>query len=153
MNEGVDYEWVDKPSFSGQDRAVVRLLGMDTTDNYRWGANMVPKYDRYDIRYAAVVDPENFNTNNTYALVEAAKAYEPYYVSNNLPLVVWCDDPDLLTQVTEMRTMFNEYIANQATAFILGTNNLEGDWDNYVSELESMGLAQYLELLKQYYIK
>ncbi len=41
----------------------------------------------------------------------------------------------------------NEWLAN----FVTGVNNVDADWDSYLSVLESQGLSQYLELLQKAY--
>ncbi|GHU73579.1 ABC transporter substrate-binding protein [Clostridia bacterium] len=154
MDEGVDYELVDTESFAGTTPSVLRLQGMGdggTVVNYRWGANYMPKYDRYDIRYAAVKDEANFNTNNTFVLTEAAKLYEPYYVSHNIPQIVWNSDVDLATEIAEMRTMLNAYILSSATEFVMGVRDIDAEWDAYLAQLDAMGLPEYLKLLERFY--
>jgi len=156
MVEGTDYEWVDSPSFAGDEKSVKRLQGMGDSNvavNYRWGAGWMPKYDRYEIRYAATLDPTNFNTNNTYVLVEAAKPYEPYYVYHNIPQVVWSTDSELAAEVAEMQIMINDYIKAAATEFVTGVRDIEKDWEGYLQELDGMGLERYIALLERYYIK
>ena len=155
MVEGTDYVYDnDTESFAGTTPSVVRLQGMGDGGaivNYRWGANHAPKHDSYNIRYAASKDETQYNTNNTYVLVEAAKPYEPYYVNHNIPPVNWCSDTDLVTEVAEMRTLIGDFISTASTEFILGVRDIDADWDGYVAELDNMGLEHYIEILTEYY--
>lgn len=155
MVEGQDFVYDnDTESYAGTLPSVQRVQAMGeggAAVNYRWGPNVVPKHDSFGVRYAASKDEAQYNTNNTYVLVEAAKPYEPYYVMHNIPPIVWCSDTDVVAEVAEMNTLFRDYIKAADTEFILGRRDLDADWDAYVAELENMGLAHYIEVLNAYY--
>lgn len=150
MNEGEDYEWVDTPSISGEDSSV-RVLKDSYTENFRLGENALPKLDSQRIRYAVSMDESTFNTNNTYVLYRAGKMYEPYYVPQNVPTITWSDDADLQNDVDEYMNMINDTVRTAYTEFILGIRDIDTDWEDYMLELENVGLEHYLEILKQYY--
>lgn len=150
VKEGEDYEWVDIPSISGEERSV-RVLKNSYTDNFRLGENTVPKLDRQSIRYAVSLDESTFNTNNTYVLYRAGKMYEPYYVPQNVPTIVWSNDMDLQNEVNEYMSVVGDTVRTAYTEFILGIRDIDTEWEDYLGELESVGLEHYLELLSQYY--
>jgi len=142
MVEGVDYEMVDIPAFNGSEKSL-KPLGdrLSPTSNYLFGDNIVPIFDTVATRYITSDDPDNRNIDNTYILVSAAEVYEPYYVYDKAPLVNWSSDNDWLL----MKAEINDYAMSCSTKFIVGEMDLEADWDEYLSTLDSMGLAEYIE--------
>ena len=149
MKKGVNYEMVDEPAFSGADQSV-KVLQNSYSDNFRFGENMVPKVDSEKIRYAVTDDESTYNTNNTFILMQAARMYESYYQSLNIPSIVW-SDKETISKMTEDSGLFNDYIKRANTEFILGTRSLDKDWDAYLKELKDMGLKDYLTVLRKYY--
>lgn len=79
--------------------------------------------------------------------------YEPYYVNHNTPNFVWCMDEDLQQAVNDCSTLINEYIQTMNTQFIMGKLDVNDDtvWQNYLNELDNMGLQEYIELLYAYF--
>lgn len=152
MEEGVDYEWVDLPSFLGDDKSV--MASEDSySGNFRFGENSIPKMDRPEIRYAATDDPSSYNTNNTYVLYRAGTMYEPYYVPSNVPQVIWNADEALSSELNEVQMLISDEVRIAYTEFILGIRDLDSDWDAYLATLETLGLSHYIDLLGQLYSK
>lgn len=150
--EGEDYEINDTPAISGADTSYT-ILKNAYSDNVTFGPNVVPSLDRQEVRYGVAADEASYNANNTYVLHRAGKMYEPYYVPSNIPTIVWCDDVDLESSVSEYASIINDIVKNAYTEFILGIRDIDADWDAYLSDLESGGLEYYLEILSQYYSK
>ena len=152
MVEGEDYEYRDVPAINGAEPSVAALKD-SYTSNFRFGENVTPKLDRESIRYAASLDETVFNTNNSYVLYVAGKAYQPYWVDTNIPLVTWSADTDLINSMNEYATLINDTVRMAYTEFILGLRDInnDSDWQAYLDELDAVGLDAYLELLTQYY--
>ncbi len=148
--EGITYEWVDKPAYSGAPRSI--KVTADLTKAI-WNSGTFPRYDKEEIRYATTMDETQKNVENTYILVSAAKIYEPYYVWHNIPPIIWSNDTDLAADIADYRTLFNDYIASTSTAFILGELDInnDADWREYVKTLDDMGLQDYLDCLARLY--
>lgn len=146
----ITYDASDIPAFTGTTPSIA-MRQFDTIQI--WNSGTVPRYDKSDIRYSTAEDTSKRNIDNTYALFSAAKIYEPYYVPHNIPDVVWCNDQDLITKRTDYTTIFNEYIGNSNTAFVVGTMDInnDADWQKYVDKLNSMELDDYLQVLETYY--
>lgn len=53
--------------------------------------------------------------------------------------------------VGEIETALRSYVDESLARFILGDMDVENDWDNYLSSLDSMGLKRYLETAQQAY--
>ena len=50
--------------------------------------------------------------------------------------------------VTEYRSTINDYVAEMVAQFVTGTTDIDAGWDAYLSELEKMGLSQYLSAVQ-----
>ncbi len=149
--EGVDWHWEDAEAFNGDSKAVVRdVLDVDCL----WNSGTHPRYDRAAIRYGTTMNPEMFNSDNTYILYSSAAKYEPYYVWHNIPDVVWCADEDLIQERSDFQTDFNDYINTMNTKFVMGEIDINDDaaWEDYKAELDAMGLADYIDVVAQYYL-
>lgn len=148
--EGENWEWVDEPSYFGGEKSVKRI----TTDlETLWNSGTFPRYDRASVRYATTKNPETYTTDNTYVLVSAAQAYEPYYVWHNIPDIVWCADEDVVLERADFQTLFNDYILAMDTQFVMGELDINDDdaWADYVAELDAMGLEDYMAVVATYY--
>lgn len=148
--EGQNYEWVDQPSFYGDSRSIRRI----TTDiETLWNSGSFPRADRAEVRYATTMDESMVNIDNTYILVHAAQVYEPYYVNHNIPDVVWCSDDDVKLAVSNYSASINDFIKTMDTQFIMGVLDIHDDdaWNNYLNELNNMGLEDYIANLYVYY--
>lgn len=148
--ENKNWEWVDSKSFYGDDKSIARL---STDIEALWNSGSFPRADKASVRYATTMDPEKVYTDNTYALVHAAQAYEPYYVNHHIPDVVWCSDDDVKTKVANYSTIINDYVKATDTQFIMGQLDINSDeaWNAYLKGLEDRGLQDYIENLAVYY--
>lgn len=53
--------------------------------------------------------------------------------------------------ITETQSTLDSYIEEYIGAVMMGTKNLEGDWDAFQNELEKMGLSDYLAAVQSAY--
>lgn len=148
--EGETYEWVDEPSFYGDERSIKRLV---SETEVLWNPGSFPRYDRAEIRYATTMNEDSILIDNTYVLVHAAQTYEPYYVNHHIPDIVWCEDEDVTLAVSEYATLINDYIKTMDTQFVMGALDINDDaaWQAYLDELNAMGLEDYIAQLETYY--
>ena len=104
------------------------------------------------MRYATADDESQYEVSTTKNHVKAAEANEPYYVNHNVPSLVWADD-ELSAEVSEYASMIKEFVGIASTEFIMGRRDInnDSDWQDYVNELNAMGLEDYIELLYSYY--
>lgn len=142
--EGSEYEWVDTPAISGAVPARLRTAGdkWSTVQNDIYDLGMVPHYRTSAILYSRAP------TDHVPYLYAAAQAYEPYYVITGFPAFMWATDVDMITEMNELATLINTFVAQNYTQFILGVENINDDnaWQAYVKALDDMGLGRYLEL-------
>nr|WP_289767598.1 hypothetical protein [uncultured Acetatifactor sp.] len=150
--EGITYEMVDEQNLYGTNGAV-KLTVDRLIPEYLWNSGCFPRYDKEEIRYAAVLDESTKETDNTLTLLKAAQTYEPYYVNHHIPDIVWCEDEQVVQAVTDYSTAINDYIKATDTEFVMGRKNINDDseWQAYLDQLDSMGLQDYIEMLYTYY--
>ena len=48
-------------------------------------------------------------------------------------------------RINDIQTSIQTYVDESITRFALGDLDIESDWESYLSELDAMGLAEYLE--------
>ena len=65
---------------------------------------------------------------------------------------VW-PDPAKATQVATQQTNIDNYVTQNALAFITGSKNIDTDWDSYVKGFDGLGLKDYLSTLQAAYDK
>lgn len=149
--EGVTYEMVDSENFLGESPAISQTV--DSLVSYVWNSAYFPRYDKESRRYGVVKDETTIESDNTYVLVHAAEAYEPYYVNHNIPDIVWCSDDSVTQAVSDYASLINDYIRTSDTQFIMGILDINDDaaWQAYLDELNNMGLQEYIEILHTYY--
>lgn len=56
-------------------------------------------------------------------------------------------------EINEIRSVIMTYIQEARVAFITGEKNINTEWENYLDELESIGLSKYLEVAQKAYTR
>lgn len=69
------------------------------------------------------------------------KLYVPYFPKN--PISSFNFSPDELKKIANSKTTIDLYVNESAVAFITGNKPIT-QWENYIKELEKMGLADYI---------
>lgn len=149
--EGETFEYVEGKNYLDESPAIKFIV--DDKSSYVWTAGLLPRTDSQFLQYGTLKDEALIETDKTYDLLNAAKVYEPYYVNHNTPNFLWCMDEELLQAVNDYSAQINEYIKTMNTQFIVGKLDVNDDntWQNYLDELDKMGLQEYIELLYAYY--
>jgi putative aldouronate transport system substrate-binding protein len=80
-------------------------------------------------------------------LWEAKMAYEPYRFENVVP-PLFIDIEDA-RRYSELHNLITPYVEQNIAYFTTGVLNLDTDWDKYLSELESMGVNEMLEIMQK----
>ncbi len=148
VEEGVDYQIVDKPSIYGSPTSYERLfeLSQSTLQNIVWYNHTVPRHDWEEIRYGNALEDGSQET----LLYQAALLYEDYYVPTGLKALFWIEDEVEAEEYDTLKTDINDYIETQSTAFTTGERSLD-EFDAFVQELKDIGMDRYLELAGKFY--
>ena len=125
-------------------KIINNILSMD--HNYTWG----------DIQPARRTDAMSVNAQiwdgNPYDSQYMTAQAVPYYIDKAPKEVIMNINynQEEFDQITDIRTTLMTYVDESLTRFIVGDLPLS-QWDNYVKELENMGLKEYLEISQTAY--
>ena len=64
---------------------------------------------------------------------------------------VWQVLLELAERQNNFRTLFGEYTKENEVAFVIGTRDLDAEWETYCQELEDLGLKEYTEIMQEVY--
>ena len=94
--------------------------------------------------FASAQDPLSSKGYET-RLAQATKQYEPYAPKEFYPSSAWIrpEDTDTAAQLT---TSIKDYVQSNMAQFIIGSKNLDKDWDAYVKGFDGLNLKQYIEI-------
>lgn len=102
-------------------------------------------------QYVDYSDPDYKIRDNEVRLFETTRDYyEPYaHAENHLPNSYLTDEET--SEVAQISATIQTYIQEQMALFILGTRDLEEDWNSYLKEFEVMNLARLLQIRQDAY--
>jgi len=68
----------------------------------------------------------------------------------------WClpslsVDADKISEYSRLQSSINDYLKEATTKFIIGAMNLDTEWDKFKSQLDSIGLQQYVQMTQAAY--
>ena len=84
-------------------------------------------------------------------LEETRVAYEPYArdIGDLIPPLAMT--PAQAAEVTELRLSINDFVAQMTAEFVLGRQDLDAGWDNFVATLEALGINRVAEIYQEAY--
>ncbi len=85
------------------------------------------------------------------SLYQAARQYENYVTPCSVPPFFY--DQETAVKANEWKTNIDEFCRAAITDFIFGNRdvNSDADWDNYVAQVKSYGLDEYLKVMQDNY--
>ncbi len=86
--------------------------------------------------------------HNQHVLEAYAKALLPD--ENFMPSIIYYG-PEMIDEISLLEVNLTNALKRASAEFVIGTRNIETDWDAYLEELNSLGLDRYLELSQQVY--
>ena len=118
----------------------------DEMRGHWWDQNGV-EYRSSDFRLGEVGRPGALRPSRSRSTRRPSNNYFPYAQDISLQLPPLYLTEEQAGQVGELATTINNYVKESLAAFTTGDRdpNDDGAWDEYVSTLDSMGVAPYLE--------
>ena len=152
--EGEDGQWrwaeEGEPALGPEFESIWRRLStFGTLQNVHW-AQRGPSYRPNHLRLGEVrrVDAAGLEV----VLYEATKAnYEPYArdIADVIPPLAFTTAQ--AAEVTELRLGINDFIAQMTAEFVLGRQDLDAGWDDFVATLEALGIDRMAEIYQAAY--
>lgn len=141
--EGIDFVIAeeDDTNFIGEASMYTRISGAVDLGNNAWaeiGPWGIP--DDHDLWYTATDNIEKV------LYTETIEKYIPYAASTDelLPVIAMTEEQS--RTVVDIEVPMDQYISQVTIQFITGEKSLDTDWDTYVSEIEALGLEEYMEV-------
>ena len=126
-----------------------RLSTFGTLQNVHW-AQRGPSYRPNHLRLGEV-RRDDAGGLEVVLLEETRVAYEPYArdIDDLIP-------PLALTtaqaaEVTELRLAITDFVAQMTAEFVLGRQDIDAGWDNFVATLEGLGINRMAEIYQAAY--
>ncbi len=153
--EGEDGQWrwaeEGEPALGGDEFETIwrRLSTFGSLQNVHW-AQRGPSYRPNHLRLGEV-RREDAGGLEVVLLEETRVAYEPYArdIEDLIPPLAFTTAQ--AAEVTELRLGINDYVAQMTAEFVLGRQDLDSGWDNFVATLESLGVNRLAEIYQAAY--
>ena len=149
---GEDWRWAEEGELSVEGKqALWKLLAESVGPNDRTWGGVGPAYWSSFMGNGVAADPATAATNIDYLLFQAAKPYEPYRQPAEMVIPPLAFDEDQAAAIADPETAITQYVNQMFTAFVRGDADIDAGWDAYVSTLDQMGLAPYLQVYQDAY--
>ncbi|OON95902.1 MAG: hypothetical protein ATN31_10360 [Candidatus Epulonipiscioides saccharophilum] len=143
--EGIDYVLASEGDLNaiGEPATYTRLTGNNDRDGRYWN-QLGPWYKAEDfmIRYTVEGDGDAESTLHQITLDH----YTPYLPDDSMILLPMAFGTDESRELIDIETAMNAYFDMTFAEFVTGKLDIDENWDEYVAELEKIGLARYLEI-------
>ncbi len=124
--------------------------GLNNEVNVGWQTGqVVPRYQSYAQHTGMAVPADGHYEQMLYDVT--VNDYWPYKADKTVP-PLYMDD-QVSSEFAELNAILQDYATEAAAQFITGVRDLETEWDAYLSELNSLGLARFMEVYQQEYEK
>lgn len=148
--EGIDWEYASGTTID-DDGKVIRAIE-ERGNNFSWaGQGVSNMLTSNDILH---MDISNLGRNNVLATYNADKVYSTYRIRSGWPTIVWITDDNMsaANEYSELCHLIENHVEQNYTDFIMGNKDINDDsqWNEYILELNNMGLSRYIELVELY---
>ena len=144
--EGVNFELLDEDSgIMGVDGDPAKFRVLEQPKgNVGWN-NRHPRYLYFADYHSKQADnPDRPIESVLYA--ETHDKYLPYVPDADSILPLMAFSPEAANEVAELETQLKSYVNEMVARFVIGDADLDADWDDYLDELNNIGLERYVEL-------
>lgn len=114
--------------------------------------NVSPRYASLEMMNTVANGTKPYDPEDKTQLV--AKSYDLYYDKHpDQVLALLHYNEEEIPQIQEALANIPIYVNQSIAEFITGARDIEGDWDNYINEMKSMGLEKWLEISQAAYLR
>ena len=113
--------------------------------NKHW-AQAGAAYRDYAISLGQVASKSN---KSEMLIAEATKLSLPYADMDSVKKFIY--DIEILGDVNELITNTEAYVKEMTTAFVVGSKDVNKEWNSYIKQLENMGAMQLIEYTQEAY--
>lgn len=127
-----------------------RLLGEgEMSPTSRWGTQGGPMALSREIRLGSVAQ-EGASVEGI-LFEETRSKMEPYRppLASIVPILTY--DEEIAAEMVDLTAALNTYVSEMTARFTIGDVDIQDGWDDYLAELENIGLSRYLALVQEAY--
>ena len=82
---------------------------------------------------------------------ETRDKMEPYQVNPDMVVPPLSFDEDAAAEITDLESALGTYVTEMIARFTVGDADIEAEWNDYLAELDRIGLPRYIELVQEAY--
>lgn len=148
---GVDYVWAEKGEVDPMgEQAYLKpiLIWGATSQNSHWTFDQ-PGYSTRQAQVSQTTDPNEWNNNSMF--IAETPLYEAVApgLDEVVPPLFFTDEE--AEEILDLKATIVSYVEESIARFVTGDLDIEADWDEYLAELDNMGLERYIEINQQVY--
>lgn len=148
--EGEDWEWITSGKEIGINGkpAVIRLFENVAPKNHSWNQSGIT-FRTSDFRLGMPETPDSLMETILYK--ESETNYYPYIKDESTLIPPLPFSEDAATELSMYESPVSDYVHEMVARFITGASDLDKDWENYLTELDNIGLSRMLEIYQEAY--
>lgn len=159
--EGVDWKHAEpgQKNIAGGELGYERIVHGDDTE---LGKSYIDRYLNagptgnlfaFRERWSADVTGEALNEAANYEprLEKETARLAPYFYPKELPNMMFSNTAEELEEFAGLAENINNHVTKNTALFVIGTRDIDAEWDAYISELNSFNLSRFLELYQTAY--
>ncbi|ONI45996.1 hypothetical protein AN641_02630 [Candidatus Epulonipiscioides gigas] len=148
--QGVDYVMAKEGDLNsiGEPATYTRLTGNNDRDGRYWN-QLGPGYSAEDflIRYTVEGEGDAETTLHQITL----DYYSPYLPDDDMLILPMAFNADESRELIDIETSLVAYFDATFAEFVTGKKDVDEYWDEYLAEMEKIGLSRYLEIYQNKY--
>lgn len=149
--QGVDWDYADEGMTNAiGEPATYKYLDSDRTSedktSYKWGWSFRAIEPNWKLMFAVEGDIRDLKNNEAFLLQETNKMAVYSADVDAIPNLQM--DTETATEFNILTTMIDDYVDQALVEFIVGTRDLDKDWDTYLADLERLGYQTEIQMVK-----
>ena len=149
--EGIEWVWAEpgELGINGLQAIWKPLVGRGEINSTSWWNQAGPTVQSAAFRLGQMSKgPEDLET---VLFHQTKNKMEPYKVDISMIVPPLTYDEDVTVEHVELGTTLGTYVQEMIARFIVGDADIETGWDDYLAELDKIGLSRYIELMQEAY--
>ena len=151
--EGIEWVWAQPGEIGINGRQAVwkALVGYGDGGRSSWWHQRGPQVRSRDFRLGEVRGDDSLLSVILYE--ETRDKMAPYKVDSEMLLPPLAFSEDVSVEIVDFESTLTNYVNEMIARFIIGDADINTEWDDYLAELDNIGLPRYIELIQEAYDK
>ena len=149
--EGIEWAWAEPGEIGINGRQAVwkALVAYGAGGRSSWWGQGGPQVMSRDFRLGEV--REEGPSLSVILYEETRDKMEPYQVNTEMIVPPLTFAEDVAAEVVDLESALGTYVNEMIARFIIDDADIEAEWDDYLAELDRIGLSRYIELMQEAY--